>query len=141
MQKEFWIKWLPIENLEETLYSTVSFFDDGTDVTLILKKYRTPEAKTPLLRIQFKGPIVFYSKTAESLCVIPKEYEVDYGTDIGKWPFFKIINSHLIIQLQKNLLQVEIPSFPLIHFVITEAESDVHIVSTSNPLVDMDFYD
>lgn len=136
MDREIWIKWEPVKNLEEIAYCITSFSDDEHGITLIIKQYRDKSVEAGTLCIIFGGPVIFYSKTADSLCILPTDSnDIDYGPDIGKWSFFKVLNSLIVTSLQKNL-STNLPQKALLHFVVTEVESDTHVITTQEPYVE-----
>lgn len=134
MNKELWVKWEPIADLKEQAYYISSFESNTSNTIIFIEKYPADQSSNKTLRVCFKEPIVFYAKIADSLRIVPMHDDpIDYGVEIAKWTFFKVIHSHKIVSLEQSLSSTYRAS-PLIHFVITEVESETHIIATDDPV-------
>ena len=106
IEKEGWTRWDPaIKGLEEIVYHITTFLDNEEGVTLTIVCWnRPPEA--PTFRLFFKAPVIFYSKSGDSLCLISDNPPlIDYGpVAVDKWAFYKLTNSQQIARFKKSFL-------------------------------------
>ena len=134
-EKECWVRWDPaIKGLEEIAYHITTFLDNKEGVTLIITGWNRPPDR-PKLRLFFKVPVFFYSKTGDSLCLISDNPPlIDYGPlAVDKWAFYKVTNSQKITSLPQKKIEGEY-NRPLQHFIIAEVESDTHIITIEEPV-------
>ena len=135
IEKERWTRWDPaINGLEEIVYHITTFLDNKEGVTLTIVGWNRPPG-APTFRLFFKAPVIFYSKTGDSLCVISDNPPlIDYGpVAVDKWAFYKVTNSQQIARLKKSFFETEY-NLPLQHFIIAEVESNTHIVTVEEPI-------
>ena len=114
-----------------------SFYEDASGITLTLRRDNYRADKSRKLKIFFKGPIILYRKTNDSLCVLAIEAgNVDYGPDIGKAVFYKVINSQIIDRIRQSSHCAELLKVNLMHFVLREIESETTVVVMHEPRVE-----
>ena len=138
MAQELWQKHAPVGGIAEgTPYMMASFYEDTSGITLTLRRDNYRADKSTKLKIFFKGPIILYRKTNDSLSVLAVNAgNVDYGPDIGKAVFYKVTNSQLIARIRQSSLCAELLKINLMHFVLYEIDSEVVVIVMHEPQVE-----
>lgn len=132
--QEQWMRWKPIENLEEK-YNVDTIFDTNEDRGLIITLYSCKD-RTRKVEIIFKDYADSYRHTNESFSLrAPDQLSKTYGKEFySDWTFFKRVDSEYLAWLAYESCEYS-HRFDFIHFCLLCSDSVVDILARYEPTV------